>query len=189
MPHLTSPSARAGRLLAAFEPMDEQVLDRLAAVEHGPLRPLLTLTARAADVLAPWIALSVRWLLGGTPHARTAVIRGWTATVIAVVIENAILKPLVQRDRPDADRMPAPQRRNVGPSSSAFPSGHVGAGTAFAVAASPHLPQRRVTLYVMAGVVAYSRVYTGRHYLSDVLIGSLVGAAAGVFTRRLFAMH
>ena len=61
-----------------------------------------------------------------------------------------------------------------------FPSGHT--ATAFALFTSISLPARKgwikAGLFFPALAVAYSRIYLMQHFLSDVLVGSLIGVAA-----------
>jgi len=63
-----------------------------------------------------------------------------------------------------------------------FPSGHT--TTAFAVATVLILlsKDKKVQLPALfaALLVAYSRVYLGQHFLSDVLVGALIGVIAGI---------
>lgn len=68
-------------------------------------------------------------------------------------------------------------------SATSFPSGHT--ATAWALASAWVLMsawwQRRWALaFVMAGLVAYSRIYLGQHFLQDVLMGSVLGVLASV---------
>jgi len=65
------------------------------------------------------------------------------------------------------------------PTSTSFPSGHSASAFAFATAVGHEVPVLAVPLSFLAGVVAYSRVHTGVHYPGDVVIGSLIGGAAG----------
>ena len=93
---------------------------------------------------------------------------------------------LVGRPRPAVERLGTHQ-----PTSS-FPSGHVGAMTALAVAlgraAGPLPAPLRVT--ARAGLVGYlallgwSRLYNGQHYASDVLAGYLNGSLAALIALR-----
>jgi membrane-associated phospholipid phosphatase len=71
------------------------------------------------------------------------------------------------------------QRKVRMPDSTSFPSGHAASGFAFASAIGQDQPRLGLTLRFLAAVVAYSRVHTGVHYPGDVVIGSLIGAAAG----------
>ncbi len=90
------------------------------------------------------------------------------ASAMAVVY---VLKPLVDRTRPDGGHL-------------SFPSAH--AASAFAGAAFLH---RRygwrygIPAYAVASFVGYSRVESKRHYTSDVVAGAAIGIAANlVFT-------
>ncbi len=75
--------------------------------------------------------------------------------------------------------------------SSGFPSNH--ASVAFAFATGVALTARRwywELLAVLAAVlVAWSRVYLGLHFPSDVLAGALVGATSAWLTCRLLVRH
>jgi len=68
-----------------------------------------------------------------------------------------------------------------------FPSGH--STTAFAVAVSVgcFYPEIRPALLVLAGNVAVSRVVVGMHFVSDVLVGSGMGALLGYVAFRFAA--
>jgi undecaprenyl-diphosphatase len=70
------------------------------------------------------------------------------------------------------------------PHSASFPSGH--AATSFACAATlARFVSRRVAvlLYVLAALIAFSRVYVGVHYPLDVIAGALVGLAVATALR------
>ena len=64
-----------------------------------------------------------------------------------------------------------------------FPSGHTTSAFAAAVIISLYTGKRSVALitFVLASLVAYSRVYLGQHFVEDVLAGSFVGVIAGSF--------
>ncbi|HET7036971.1 MAG TPA: phosphatase PAP2 family protein [Thermomicrobiaceae bacterium] len=71
-----------------------------------------------------------------------------------------------------------------------FPSDH--AAGAFAIAVALVLFWRRIgwLMVFFAALIAFSRVYTGEHYVSDVLAGALIGTLAALivyFARPLLA--
>jgi membrane-associated phospholipid phosphatase len=73
---------------------------------------------------------------------------------------------------------------NVGYLTSSFPSGH--SQTVWAIAAALIIVYPRYDLLYLgvAALVSFSRVVTYDHYLSDVLFGSYLGAAAAVLVKR-----
>jgi len=81
-----------------------------------------------------------------------------------------MLKQIARRRRPLEEK--------VAGLNSSFPSGHTGNAFALATVLSNQYPRLRIPLYLGATLVGISRIYLGRHYPSDVL----VGAAIGTFT-------
>lgn len=78
----------------------------------------------------------------------------------------AALKQVVGRKRPT----PPTKRSN-----SSFPSGHATVAFAAASTIGHAYPRLAVPAYLLAGTVAYSRIYLKRHYPTDVLAGALLG--------------
>lgn len=61
-----------------------------------------------------------------------------------------------------------------------FPSGHSTSVFAAATMIALFLPDKRLTAvicFLLAGLIAYSRIYLGEHFLEDVWVGSFIGAA------------
>ncbi len=65
------------------------------------------------------------------------------------------------------------------PSGSSFPSGH--SFSSFSAATMIFLYRRKLGLisFPLAFAIAFSRIFVGAHYLSDVLTGSFLGASFG----------
>ena len=102
------------------------------------------------------------------------------ATGLAVLHADSVAKPLVGRHRPfvsfsDVDVTAKP------PPDLSFPSGHAASAFAAAFVMSRVFPELRVGLWVLAALVAFSRVYVRVHYPLDVLVGAVVGVAAAAF--------
>ena len=62
----------------------------------------------------------------------------------------------------------------------ALPSGHTANAFAMATILGNRHPKLRIPLYIGAGMVGFSRIYLGRHYVSDVLMGATVGTGVGL---------
>ena len=56
-----------------------------------------------------------------------------------------------------------------------FPSGHTVTVFALAVALSYMFPKHKKLFYILAFVVAFSRIYDGEHYPLDVIAGGIIG--------------
>lgn len=125
-----------------------------------------------------WIAVAVIMLC--FKKTRKA---GWvigSALLIGVLLGNAFLKPYVARIRPYD--LPGNEifRANllVPPLSDfSFPSGHSLACFEGAVGMMFYSKKLGIPALVIAFLVAFSRLYLYVHYLSDVVVGALLGTA------------
>jgi undecaprenyl-diphosphatase len=71
------------------------------------------------------------------------------------------------------------------PAGTSFPSGHPAVAQAIAGVVTPALPVMfRPPVEAVPRMVAFSRVYVGVHYPSDVMAGILVGRAVADLWRR-----
>lgn len=125
-----------------------------------------------------WILLTIALLC--FRKTRRAGIFSACALIGSLVVNNLILKNLVGRIRPyevvDGLRCIVSL-----PHDSSFPSGHTGASFSSAVAMFPHLPRRYgILCLILAALIAFSRLYVGVHYPTDVLAGLVTGTAIGL---------
>ncbi len=133
-----------------------------------------------ANFSKPWFLVAGFLALLGGRRGRRAALTGLAAVGAASLVVNQPMKIAGERHRPDRDGLGVPQQRWVPmPASTSFPSGHSASAAAFAVAVGDVLPALRLPLQAAASIVAFSRVYTGVHYPSDVLVGAAVGGLVG----------
>lgn len=121
-------------------------------------------------LLAACLLLAVLCRLIGRPHLGQASWAGVLAFMTAGLIEFG-LKHVVGRTRPAA------AGTLLAPEFDSFPSGHATSVFAVATALGSWYPALRWPLYALASAIALGRVYLGRHYLSDVIAGALIGLA------------
>lgn len=100
-------------------------------------------------------------------------------TDAAAALSSDALKLAIPRTRPDVHALVAR------PHSHSFPSGHAATSFACATVIAALVPRARVPLFLLASLVAWSRVYVGVHYPFDVLAGALYGVALGVCLLRV----
>jgi undecaprenyl-diphosphatase len=147
------------------------------AGKSGALRSFAIVLAHSGD---SWIWLAALGLVAwrGAPPWRTFALRT-LAAVLALAFVVLLVKLTVRRRRPEGDW--GAIYRRTDPHS--FPSGHAARATLLAILAAVWAPTWwGVAFVAWAPFVCMARVVMGVHYLSDVLVGVLLGAAAAVLT-------
>jgi undecaprenyl-diphosphatase len=100
-----------------------------------------------------------------------------TAAVLLAAGVATAIKYAVRRKRP----WDQPQFYAVKHDRYSFPSGHATRMMAIAAVLTRFSPSVAIAGYVLAVVVAVCRVLVGVHYVSDVVVGALIGlTSAGV---------
>jgi len=105
-------------------------------------------------------------------HRRKFILPLWISMILTGLI-IIILKLLIARPRPSGFAL-------MSFSSFSFPSGH----SALAFSSLPIIfktfKKFKWFWFVLAVLIAFSRIYVGVHYLSDVIAGALIGYLIGV---------
>jgi membrane-associated phospholipid phosphatase len=125
---------------------------------------------------AGMVIAAVFYLVG---DRRLAYEIAWGTLVLWIIVE--IMKALFRRSRPfvrlTQTRIVGRQERGR-----SYPSGHTSQAFYMATLLSQHLDFRftvSVSLYLVAVLVAVTRMYVGAHYPRDVLAGSILGGVLG----------
>lgn len=136
---------------------------------NAPMRFITTL----GDVGFIWILLCLILLV----FSKTRKV-GFVALIslgICIFINNAVLKVLIERERPFQSYSNIIALIPI-PHDSSFPSGHTCSSFAVAGILAKYLDRKYgIAAYTLAGLIAFSRLYVGVHYPTDVLAGMLLG--------------
>ena len=160
-------------LFAPIDSLDHWIQAQVQAGRHPTLEPLMR---GATGIGRPTIVLGslfVAALVTGTPGLATA-----RTVLLALAPTNLVvegLKRATQRARPDGRT----QRKNA-----SFPSSHAANAFALACALTTFRPRWRIPCLLLAALIAWSRVYLNRHFVSDVVVGAAIGAGFGVWAAR-----
>lgn len=138
--------------------------------------------SHAADRGVLWFTIAAV-LIVFTRHR--AALRGLASLTIASALANLVGKELFGGDRPLLKDIPVGRRLAKHPESPSFPSGHSASAAAFATGVSLEAPRIGAAVAPVAGAVAYSRLHTGAHWLSDVLGGIAIGSAVALLGKAL----
>jgi len=135
---------------------------------------------------AVWILISL--VLISNRKYRNAGIMCIAAMLLTTAIGEGMLKNLIQRPRPFV-QYPTIELLIPKPSSYSFPSGHTGSSFAAAWILAMNVKKAAVPVYILAGAIAFSRLYLMVHYPSDVLAGIILGTASAVCAEILFKKY
>lgn len=169
-------------------------LNRLAAHEHAWLArvngvrlprwelALLRLASRLGDGVF-WYALMLA-LVGA--HGRAAlpavlhmIVAGLAGTLVYKWLKGATERPRPYQVCPTICCLTAPLDRF------SFPSGHTLHAVVFSLVATAHYPALGWLVWPFTALVAASRLVLGLHYVSDVLVGALLGGSIALLTLAL----
>ncbi|MFD7231663.1 bifunctional phosphatase PAP2/diacylglycerol kinase family protein [Streptomyces sp. NPDC059881] len=185
-PRPVARSALARRVASVLAGWDRHAFD-VVATRHWPgADPLLPRLSRGADHGLLWFGTAAGMaFLGRGARARRAAVRGVASLALASATINTVAKRSVRRARPVLDAVPLVRQLKQQPFTTSFPSGHSASAAAFATGVAMESKAWGAVVAPVAAAVALSRVYTGVHYPSDVLVGAALGVGAAFAVRGL----
>jgi membrane-associated phospholipid phosphatase len=185
---------RAGLLLISYSlsaQSSDIVLLKKIYISHptkldGTFR-LITATAPAVWIIIPFSEITV----GIDTRNEGLKIAGFisvTSLISAAVLQYE-LKHIVRRKRPfNVSADINPKEENVNASNFSFPSGHTAESFALATSLSLEFPKWYIIApsFLWASDVAYSRMFLGVHYPTDILGGIVIGVGSSLLCHIAF---
>lgn len=163
------------------------MLDRIQAIDIKLLRLIQkNLRCNLFDIIMPYISLvgnvgaiwaTVMVVFFLLPHYREAGVIMFFVLAACGVLTNFVLKPLVARPRP-CHSYPDQKLLVNCPADYSFPSGHTMSSFGAALIIYSANQSLGIIAFVMAFLMAFSRLYLFVHYPSDVLTGVVLGLSA-----------
>lgn len=180
--HLLFPVFLLFSVISSGQNLDIRWLDKINSPVYPPVdKPWQFISNSTAPVgIATPVVL---FAVGAATHDKMLRRKSYEAGasfLVGTAITTA-LKVSIRRPRPFTTYPDIITKKGKGGSFS-FPSGHTTSAFATATSLSLAFPKWYVIApaYAYAGAVAYSRMYLGMHYPSDVLFGILVGVGSSV---------
>lgn len=164
---ITGFDANAENILARW---DQQLFDRIydAPPHSEPMWTTMDVTTEFGHYRSV-MGLSILLMAYGNKDRQNTG-RLLSSAYISTGVITYGMKQLFQRKRPLDDMLGNPS----------MPSGHASIAFSAATILGYRYPKWRVPLYIGAGLVGFTRIYLGRHYTSDVLVGAAIGTTMGV---------
>lgn len=151
------------------------LLDAIQSIKNPLLDSIMIFISTINDIGLVWILAGVA-LLFFKKYRKN----GWIvlfSLLVGLIIANLLLKNMVQRIRP-YEINTAVELLVKRPHDWAFPSGHT--TSSFAAAAGLMYADKKMGIpaYILATLMAFSRLYLYVHYLTDILGGIVIGTLA-----------
>lgn len=170
-------------MLDWFRAADHLLLAKINGAWSHPwldaVLPVLTDLHKVKPLVFGAAPVALAWWLWSTRGQAWRVLAAIAlAVALGDMVSHRVVKRVFTRSRPTkagiAVVLRTPQHHGY-----SFPSNHATNMFAAAAAGSAAQPALAVPLFALAALVAYSRVYVGVHFPSDVAAGALLGAFLG----------
>ena len=170
-------------MLQTIQQIDADIL--LFIQDHvrcGALDPVMKFASFIGDYGMIWIILAAGLLV--SRKTRRGGIDMLVCLAISAALCNLVFKNLVARVRPfltieELELIIKPLY------SYSFPSGHACSSFASAMALTLAFRGKGAWAFIPAALIAFSRIYVGIHYPSDILCGAVIGVLISLFTYEL----
>ena len=163
--------------------IDFTILDYIRQHLTNPFADkFMTIITHLGDYGLLWIVLCIILMI--IPRTRKSGYALAIAMIAGLVICNLLIKNIIARPRPFViNELPIIINAPMGYS---FPSGHSSNSFIAATVIAMRYQKFAIPVYILAGLIAISRVYLYVHYPSDVIAGATIGSAIAYAVVKIF---
>lgn len=162
--------------------MELEILHAIQGLHRDWLDPIMIFFSAIGNGGLCWIAVSI--VLACIPRTRKCGFTMMLGMAFTFVFGNLIIKNIVARPRPCAIDTSVTLLIPF-PSEYSFPSGHSANGFTAASIIFAYYHRTGVIALVIAGIIAFSRMYLFVHYPTDILGGICIGILDGFLAFQL----
>lgn len=169
------------------------ILHAIQSIRSDVLDSIMLFITRLGDAGVVWIIMGI--LLLAIPavgreskehlkERRMAGLMLLLSMLLTLLCVNIALKNIVQRLRPfQVDTSVTPL---IFPGETSFPSGHTAHGFTAATAIFLYRKKAGIAAYILASVIAFSRMYLFVHFPTDILGGTVAGILCALVVNYCF---
>ena len=175
---------RQNRMLGYLKKIDVVVLKWInISFRNKTFDKIMPMITAAGNLGIVWIVIYVLLLTKSDYRLLGKMILA--SLLITTIVGEGVMKHLIRRKRPfhEDDEKELLITR---PITYSFPSGHTASSFAVAAVFIKTNNSASLIIIILASLIAFSRVYLGVHYPSDVLGGGIIGFFCGLLTVMLF---
>lgn len=160
-------------MILSIQNIDRIILQYIQNNLHRPIMDnIMIILTRLGEQGLIWIAIALLLMIRRKTRYISFVVLG--ALVLNALLGEVLLKNLIQRARPFVGAAKV-NLLITKPLSYSFPSGHTASSFAAAGVLSHYFKKYAPVFFILASLIAFSRLYLYVHYPTDVLGGIILG--------------
>lgn len=158
---------------------DEKIsFQMLKFYKHHIFNEIMKFISSCGDFGMSWLVIIL--LTNIYTPTRIMSIHMLIALIASTLLGQITIKTIVKRKRP-CQKYPRNDLLVPIPSDASFPSGHTMSSFACSTVMMFYYPEFGIIGIVYAILTAFSRLYLFVHYVSDVVVGTVLGILVGIF--------